>query len=155
MISYQIERWSTFYPDAAPLFQAEHDELGTHRDRMAFDPDLDRISSLDCAGVLLIATARDDGELIGYSLFMITPSLEYRTLLCAQQSVWFVRSDYRWSGRVGDKVFDFAIAEMKRRGVQCIHTHHRVRDGGERLAIKMKRRRAEPLEASYTIWIGD
>jgi hypothetical protein len=152
MTTYQVERWSEFYPDCLPLF-AEHDlEVGECDPRMPLDPDVSTCEALDKAGVLQILTAREEGNLVGYCIFSIAHSLQSRKILCGTQSLYFVTKSHR--GILSLRLYDEAIRHLKARGVQNIYPHHYLRGDSPRLKKFFERRGAVEVQHEYSLWIG-
>lgn len=60
-------------------------------------PDFARYAQFERLGILRIYTLREEGALKGYALYLIGPSLNYRELLMAQQTLIFVHPQSRGS----------------------------------------------------------
>lgn len=71
------------------------------------------------AGMLHCTTARDDGALVGYAVYIVAPAMHYRNRLCADSDVFFLLPEYR-KGRAGITLLQTAEEALKKRGVNII-----------------------------------
>lgn len=154
MTLMQEERWSTFHPACLPLFKEHNEEIGEPEDRMPLDPDVDAIEALDKAGMLQILTARHSDDLLGYCTFVISKSLQSKNVLCATQSIYFVKKCER-KGSLGLRLYMESIRHLKTKGVKNIYPHHWLR--GDSIALKpfFERMGAIEVEHVYSLWIGE
>ena len=148
------EPWSdAFWSEAQPLAVAHFDEVdGGVEPRRRLNLDAPFMQRLSDAGVLQLFTARADGELVGYYTWNVTNDVESAGLLIAQQGAWYVQND---RPRVACQMFDFAVGELKKMGVQCIFPHHRAQGRGAHLGRFFARRGAKKIQDTYSLWIGD
>lgn len=110
------------------------------------------VDQLEAIGCMKIVTIRVDGVLAGYCTWQIAPDVESEGLLVAFQGAWFVAP--RWRG-LGDKMFRFAKAELKRLGVHMMFPHHRLQGRGAELGDYFRRQGAKEIQHTYSLWIGD
>ena len=116
MITFHVEQWAEFYPDVKPIFPLHWKELALHQEEIPLSIDEAKYEALDKGGILLIITARDSGELVGYYLWFLMPHLHY----CASgpmglTDMYFVLPEYRKG--VGARLFIFSEIELRKRGV--------------------------------------
>ncbi len=78
MIRIAPEQFSRWHIEAAPLFRAHWEEVGTFKDAIALDVDAAKIIALEAAGMWHAWTVRDDGVLIGYCCVLVAPHIHYR-----------------------------------------------------------------------------
>ena len=101
MLTFQREPFDAAYPDAEPLLRLHYEELTFGRGRIQLAPDVGRYRALEAEGALVVHTARDDGQLVGYAAWFLTWHMHYRHNLYALNDVFFVdparRAD-RWLG---------------------------------------------------------
>lgn len=83
VVTFQREAMATAYPDAAPLMQAHWEEVGRDRDLLVLNPDVEKMVSLEAAGMWHVWTARADGDLVGYAAWIVAPHLHYRDAVTA------------------------------------------------------------------------
>lgn len=116
MTTIQVERWATFYPDGKNIFPEHHRHLALHQEEIPLAIDEEKYEVLDRTGILLIMTARSEGELIGYWLWFLMPHPHYRTTLMGLTDMYFVLPKYR--NGVGARLLMASEAELKRRGAR-------------------------------------
>ncbi len=100
MIRIAAEPFSRWHAEAAPLFRAHWEEVGTFKDAIALDVDATGIVALERAGMWRAWTVRADAALIGYCCVFVAPSLHYRTHHFAMVDVIYLDPAYR-RGRTG------------------------------------------------------
>jgi hypothetical protein len=100
--------------DMGPLILLHAKEVG---DREA-TPDLERYFEFERLGILRIFTVRSEARLRGYALYLIGPSLNYRELTMAQQTLIFVHPQSR--GPMAVQFMRFTEQQLALEGVQEI-----------------------------------
>ena len=118
MIAYQVENYHDIEPELIKLYPEHYEELGVSKD-FPLDPDYLRYDKLANAGILYCYTCREDGELIGYIIFVIQTALHYKTCMVAMEDIYYLRKDKR-KGRLGIKMFQFAEEELNKLNVNRI-----------------------------------
>lgn len=116
-ITYAVETVAQVREDIAPLLELHYDELTLHKDVMTLAPDWQRYEMLELADKLLAFTARDDGRLIGYSVWFVDAHIHYAGTLVAANDVIFLHRDYRNGTRAGRELIDFSEKTLKEYGV--------------------------------------
>jgi GNAT superfamily N-acetyltransferase len=104
------------------LVQAHYDEIAMHKERIPLAPDWQRYSELEQVGNLVTFTARDEGRLVGYSVFLINQMLHYVTTRLASNDVLFLHKDYR-KGMAGVRLIKYSEQQLKERGVDKVVWH--------------------------------
>ena len=122
MITYQVEKFSEVKPEMEDLIKMHYDEVALHKEYIPLDPDWDRYSLMEKNGALFIATARNDGDLKGYSWFFISNHIHYKSTKVAANDVLFLHPDYR-KGTTGVKLIKFSEEELKKLDVNKIVWH--------------------------------
>ena len=126
MVSFQVERWSEFWPEGVKHFPAHYDELSLDKGKFKLAPFWERYAELDNAGVVVVFTARVEGELVGYLCMMILPHLHYASAgNMAHTDMYFVAQEHR-KGGLGARLFLFAQSELKKRGCVKMYTSCKV-----------------------------
>lgn len=123
MLTYQSETYEQVENDIKPLLDLHYQELCLHKEVVQLAPIWEKYKILWDQHKLLIFTVRDDGELIGYSVFFTDAHIHYGGLLIAINDVIFVHADYRSTTRAGLKLIDFCDAEMEMLGVDKVIYH--------------------------------
>ena len=149
--TFQVERWSDLQAEMLPLLSKHWEEIAINRDKIPLDIDMDRYAALEEAGALHIVTAREDGELIGYHVAIVSPHLHYKSTLHGITDVYFIRPEHR-KGFTGIRLFKRVEEEMRKLGVRKLFT-------GTKLHLDMgkvfERLGYSPTERLYTKYIGD
>ena len=122
MIIFAEESAYDLIDEIKPLIAEHWEEIARNKDAIKLNPDFSAYKALQELGVLHIATARDDGELIGYSISIITPNLHYQDHLFAVNDILFIKKSYR-KGRVGLKLFKYMEECYRKRNVSVVHIH--------------------------------
>jgi len=104
MIEYRIEPFTDeIIVELQYLIELHYAELTLHKEVVKLDPDWDKYKHLAKLGMIAFITARDDGKLIGYSLFFVSPHIHYKNNIMANNDVIFLHPAYR-QGRTGIKL---------------------------------------------------
>ena len=113
------------------LLPEHYDELCVTKD-FDWDPDYDVYRKYAELGMLRCVSCRNDGELIGYIIFMISPHLHYKSCITAIEDVYFVKKEFR-KGRVGIKLFQYAEQVLKHCKVDRVIVHTKIHLDNSRL----------------------
>lgn len=124
MIDYAVADPATFIDELKVLLPVHYDELCVTKD-FPLMPDYMAYGRLCVAGMLKCIVAREDGELIGYALFIVSPHLHYSTCKTAFEDIYFLRKDKRL-GRTGIRLFQFAEQALRDDGVNRIIMHTKI-----------------------------
>ncbi|HWH60178.1 MAG TPA: GNAT family N-acetyltransferase [Terriglobales bacterium] len=116
MLTFKVEKWDEFYPDAKELFPLHWREIALWQDKYGPDIDTERYKQLSDLGILFILTVRCDVKLVGYLVALLMPHLHYKSAgTMALIDLYYVRPDYR-SG-TGTRMFMRFESEMRKCGV--------------------------------------
>jgi GNAT superfamily N-acetyltransferase len=107
--------------ETMPLLEAHWREIA-HDLTIPLSPDWERYYALQAAGSIRVYTARREGEIIGYAVFIVNRNLHYSTSLQAVQDILFIREDLR-RGTLGTRLIKFSEEQLKAEGVQVV-VHH-------------------------------
>ena len=117
MITYQRESFSQFIADGKELFAIHNQEVVTQVDGIPLDVNYKAYFKLEEMEKLEVHTVRDDGKLIGYSLWMLYYHIHYKSSLTATSTLIYIIPEYR-KGLLGYKLIKWSIDKIKKRGVQ-------------------------------------
>ena len=147
------EPWSeAFWSEARALAEAHFEEVdGGVEPNRPFKLDVGFMQKLSDGGVLKLFTARRDGRLVGYYTWNVQYDVESQGLLIAQQGAWYVEPSQTTTAC---RMFDYAIAELRKIGVQCVYPHHRAQVRGSNIGRFFRRRGAKKIQDTYSLWIG-
>ena len=114
--AFAHENVKAVWDEIMPLLHENHADTALYKD-IPLDPDKNVYLSFDLAGFLRVYTARIEGVLVGYAVFVVTPNHRYRSMLVAQQDVFFVKKENRGFGPAFVRWCDARLVEA---GVTCI-----------------------------------
>lgn len=123
-LTFQRERPHELLDEARPLFEAHYREVAHYQD-IPLDINEAAYCQLEEAGILRAFTARWNGELVGYCVFMVKPNLRYSTSLQAVQDILFVDKSKR-GALIGKRLLEFCEARLTAEGVQVVYQHAKI-----------------------------
>jgi hypothetical protein len=131
VITYNDEDPTVFFKELSPILPTHYEELCVTKD-FPLEPDLAAYDRLNTAGMLKAVTCRNDGELVGYIIFIVQPHLHYMSCITAFEDLYYVKKEYR-KGRTGIKLFQFSEKVLKDAGVRRIIMHTKIHMDNSRL----------------------
>lgn len=152
MITAQVESLTQGLEEIKPLLPIHYKELACNQDKVPLDPQYDEYLRKDARGEVTYVTLREDGKLVGYFVFFVTPGLHYRTCLTAVMDIFYVHPDHRGNGG-GVTLLECAEQELKRRGVQRWFVGLKVHIPHAAALFKLKK--FTLIEETYSKWIGE
>ena len=123
MITYQRENALTLWDEAMPLCKEHWAEIASFKD-IPLAPNMTAYKTLEENGLLRCYTARDDGSLIGYSVFIVNGHIHYQDTLFAIQDVLFIRESAR-RGRAGLSLIKYCDEQLAGEGVAVVQHHQK------------------------------
>ena len=121
-----------FFETALPLMVAHREELTTNKELMQLNPRVDVYDQLEGTGALLaLAAYDDDGEIVGYSVNIVSPNLHYADVLQCQNDLLFTAEHAR--SKVGLALVRATEAEAKARGCRLMLWHAKPASAMSRL----------------------
>lgn len=115
------ESSETVIEEILPLLHEHYAEIAHYQD-IPIAIDIEAYLKAERQGILRIYTVRHGGELIGYALFAVKPSIKYSGSLQAQQDVLYLSPAFR-KGRVGMRFIQWCDTQLKAEGVQVCYQH--------------------------------
>lgn len=115
MIDFKQEFIDDVEDEIIALGELHMAEVHHQHDLLPVDFDLNLYRKAEGLGLLKIFTARDDGELIGYVVVVITPDIHSKGNFLASDDGFFVKREYRKHGN-GIRLLQFAEACLKEDG---------------------------------------
>lgn len=123
-IYFQRERFADVYPQAERLLRMHYDEIAVHKD-IQLEPFHEAYQAMEDAGMMVIFTARENGELVGYAAFIVSKMLHYKSHVQAVQDVLYIHPGLR--GRtVGFRFIKYIDDQLTADGVSLIVHHVKV-----------------------------
>lgn len=119
MIEIKREAFDDFYDEAQPLALEHWQEVANYRDRRQLEVDYHTYKDLESHNRLYCITARDDGKLVGYSVWTLNTHINYKSWTFAASAAIFVLPFYRKRG-VGLRLINKSEEFLKNFGVNQI-----------------------------------
>lgn len=111
--------------DIIPLLDKHWSETEPNQDTIPLDPDWNEYALLDQMGILRIFTARQDTDLIGYCVVMMSKSIHHKDHLFASTDVIYVKPKFRKS-TTGAELIKFAEAHCEENGASLMTLNMKV-----------------------------
>lgn len=143
MIEYAFEPFHKMAGDLAPNIVRHHQSMNQGDDYGDINFDWNSYIQGGMAGSCMVATARDDGKLVGYAIFMIGANPRHKHIFEAQGNGLYVEPEYR--GRVSNELMAKAEHFLTEYGVDRIH--HIIND--ETLGKLLGRK---GYKSEYKVW---
>lgn len=126
--AFSRERLSSpLLEEMAPLIAEHFHEIARFKD-FRVQPNFNHYQMLDDIGMLYIFTARDEGELVGYSVFNLLKHPHFTEISQAQEELLFLAPEHR-NGDAGAKFIRYCDEELAKAGAAVIyHTVSMERD---------------------------
>jgi len=118
-MQFAEENFYEVLQEIAPLLHEHWQEIALNKDEVPLSPVWDIYKNLFDGGKLKVITAREDGKLVGYTVYIVAPSLHYASELFADADIFWLAPEYR-KGMTGLKLFRYAEAVLKEAGVTQI-----------------------------------
>lgn len=145
------EPWNSLWPEADALFAEHFNEVdGGDEPERPYRLDEAAMRAMNVAGQLRIMTARVDGELAGYCMWQLSKDVESAGGTFAEHGPWFVRPRFARL-KLGQKLFDASLADLRALGVRNAYPHHRLHGRGSKLGAFFRRRGAVEIQRTYSL----
>tara|TARA_R100000544_G_C2210291_1_gene51545 strand:+ start:412 stop:882 length:471 start_codon:yes stop_codon:yes gene_type:complete len=153
MIEYRQENTAEAIDDLAELVFKHAAETDIYQEYFKLDPDFDQYKQFVEMGIYRVFTARDKGELIGYTCFYVGANPHYKSIVYATNDILYVLPAYRDSGKaeVIRSLFSLAEEELKQEGVEVITLNMKSHLPFEKLAEYMGYDKAEIMYSKYLL----
>lgn len=111
--------------DAWHLLESHREELATDKALMVLKPDLPVYIQLEDNDALLSIGAFDGGEIVGYSVNIISRNLHYSDVVMCQNDVLYLKESHR-TGATGLRLIRATERLAKARGCHMILWHAKM-----------------------------
>lgn len=123
-LTFQEERLSDCLDEAKPLLKKHWEEIARNKEIIPLAPDYERYFALERDQMLCVCTARDDGAVVGYAVYIYERPLNYPVLWAESTVIYMDMADRR--PRVALRLLKFAEESLKRRGVRVVHSRVKI-----------------------------
>lgn len=118
-VTFQRESLTDVLDECSDLIYDHWEDIALDQENIKLDPDWDAYSMAEDSGRLVIVTARDQNELVGYSVYFVTMNMHYRLLMTADSDIFWLAKDRR-KGMTGIKLIKASEKILKELGVMRI-----------------------------------
>lgn len=136
MIIYRVENLTENFSEIEDLLEGHWQEIAGYKDHIKLEPDWNAYAKMDEADMVKFYTVRDDGKMVGYSLFLIAPLIHYKSTKVAANDIIYIRPEYR-KGWVGIKLLKFCHNHLKASGLIRITWHVKPDHDWTKILIRM------------------
>jgi GNAT superfamily N-acetyltransferase len=149
VITFALEKFDAAYAEMYPLLEQHYREISTHvLHGVELKPQVQAYRQYEREGRLSLVVGRENGAIIAYLYAFIGPGLHYSDCLTAIVDIYYVAPGMRGFMH-GIKLFNFAKAEWKRRGVQRAAAGAKLAHDASPL---LKRVGFAPVEIMHELW---
>jgi hypothetical protein len=120
-VSFQREYFKDTVAEARPLLIAHWKELARNKDLIELNPDYSKYLQIEQLDLMRVYTARENGSLVGYAVYMLSPHLHYMDHVWAASDIFWLHPANR-KGFTGVKLLKFAETSLRDGGVSVMHT---------------------------------
>lgn len=120
-VAFATESFEAIFTEGSQLLANHWVEIAHYKD-IPLDIDVERYRAMEAAGMLRVFTARLEGRLIGYAVFVVNRNSHYRSSVQAVQDVLYVDPHER-RGLTGLKLVKFADEVLRVEEVQVVYHH--------------------------------
>jgi GNAT superfamily N-acetyltransferase len=146
MVDLAVETMATVREEIEPLLLAHYDEIALHKDTIKLDVDWGKYEGLERNGGLRVYTAREDGRLVGYSVFFLAWNMHYKSTLFGQNDVLYLTPEHR-KGTTGLRLIKFSEDELRKDRVDKVVWHVKVANDWSAILERSGYQREEILMA--------
>ena len=120
-VVFATENYDQIIDDLVILLPSHWAELAVHKD-IPLDPDLDFYRIANQAGYIRAYTARLEGRLVGYSIFVVKKHPHYRGHKWALNDIVWIAPEHRKLG-IGRAFVAHWDADLRADGVDVVHVN--------------------------------
>ncbi len=117
---FAVETYAEVIGDLRPLLELHWREIALFQDDIPLDPDWEFYSKANAAGLVRCYTARLDGALIGYTIFVVRDRHPHYNHRWAVEDIVWIHPDHRNLG-VATGLFDFFETDLRKGGPVVLH----------------------------------
>ena len=111
--------------DIKPLIEKHWELVALNQGTIKLNPNWEEYARLDAAGVLRVFTAREDSELVGYCVLVVSRSMHYKDHVFANNDVTFVLPDNR-AGATGYQLLKYAEDHCAENDISLMNVNTKV-----------------------------
>lgn len=150
-ITYQQEVLYQVEQDIKPLIEKHWEEIALNKDNIKLNPDWEAYELLEKAGKLKIFTARNQKDLVGYFVVIVSNNIHYKDHLFATNDIIYLSPEER-KGSVGIRLIKFAEKCLRQDGVSVLTMNTKIHKPFD---VLMERMKFKLIERVYSKYLGD
>lgn len=122
ILLFSLEKFNpSLYGEMWPIFEDHYEEIAHYKD-IKLSPDTLYYDTAQKIGILRVFTIRDEGKLVGYSVFTVGKNPHYSESIQAKQDILFLSKKLR-GGFNGFKFIKWCDDQLKKECVQVVYHH--------------------------------
>ena len=154
MITYQMEEsdgymTDRFIAEAGPMLEKHYQEIEDHHNT-PLDIDVDKYRAVEQMQNLRLFTVRNDGELVGYAIFILMEHMHSKDRILAVSDALFLAPEWR-KGRIGVNIIKFSDKLLAQEGVDVVWRNVTV---GLDYSAVLDYLGYEPVFATWSKWLS-
>jgi GNAT superfamily N-acetyltransferase len=110
--------------------------VALNQGKIKLNPNWEEYARLDASGVLRVFTARENNELVGYCVLVVSRSIHYKDHIFANNDVTFVLPDHR-AGATGYHLIKYAEDYCKDNEISLMNINTKVHVPFDKLLVGM------------------
>jgi len=122
--------------DIKPLLKEHWELVALNQGKIKLNPNWKEYARLDAAGILRVFTARENDELVGYCVLIVSRSIHYQDHIFANNDVTFVLPDHR-AGATGYQLIKYAEDYCRDNDISLININTKVHIPFDQLLVGM------------------
>jgi hypothetical protein len=120
-LTYAVEEWRDFYPEAKPIMQRHWEEIALDKDRVKVSWNDHKYREMADNGILHVLAVRCEFKLVGYYLAFILPHLHYMEAgSMAFTDIYYILPEFR---NAASSIEMFIEAEKTLRAKGCVKAY--------------------------------
>lgn len=149
MVEVKISSWREIWPECRELMFEHWNEVRDRKEHLPFQVDDEGATRLDDLGLMIVVAGREEGRLVGYLVWFLTPALESKGNKIATMGPFYARPE---SKGVGWKMWQLGMAELRKTGARAAYCHHSSFGPRQEVARRLfEAAGAKPYEVKYEI----
>lgn len=124
-MQFHRSRVHDLWDEIQPLLRLHYQEISAYPD-IPLEPSKEIYLAMEEAGHLRCYTARADGTLLGYAVYVARAHAHYMSSLQAVQDVLYLHPSVRGLG-AGRRLIAYADEQLRQEGVQVVYHHVKLK----------------------------
>src|SRR5271156_2488408 len=93
-VKFAVEPFKPAFDEAKALMELHYDEIAKNKQLLKLNPDVATYNKADQENKLLLLTARSEGVLVGYFLWIMIKHAHYQDVVVAEEDLHFLAPKY-------------------------------------------------------------